>query len=420
MILADLSYKPFAAKLAQLSDVLFFEGREIGRELAEIKKAEALFIRSTTNIDDELVMSAPKLRFIGTATAGTDHITVSQRLKKKQNLSIVSAGGENALSVGEYLLSIVVYWLSLGRLTPHDPILIFGCGNTGSRFVRLLKAMSFKNISVFDPWLTEAEIKKRTRWHVIETKVLADLNTHQEELESYKLLSFHVPLERGGLWPTSNYIPNVLKPLSGSLLINSSRGEVWNESFFLENADQFTFASDVFLEEPQVNFRWTEKAKQHDDIITPHIAGRSLDAKLNGARKIITEFLRSQRIADVDLERESAELKRVQESELASKLSESSLETRKVIYLQELLKAKNIWVFLHQLLESFFPLISISEKFKQEPRNFEEIRNGFPRFEFSNFLLHFHGGEDEGFLQNQEVLLLLAVLEVLGFRLHVD
>ena len=98
------------------------------------------------------------------------------------------------------------------------------------------------------------------------------------------MITIHAPLSEKGEHPTYNLInESHIKKVSNKILINTSRGEIVSEAFLFK-ANHLIYISDVWINEPYPN---PEIIKQ-SYIATPHIAGYSLDGKLNGA-KIIAE-----------------------------------------------------------------------------------------------------------------------------------
>ena len=98
------------------------------------------------------------------------------------------------------------------------------------------------------------------------------------------LITIHAPLSEKGKHPTSNLInKSHIKKLSNKILINTSRGEIISEALVLK-ADDLIYICDVWIDEPMPNLKLIKKSY----IATPHIAGYSIEGKLNGT-KIIAE-----------------------------------------------------------------------------------------------------------------------------------
>ncbi|RKX42825.1 MAG: 4-phosphoerythronate dehydrogenase, partial [Verrucomicrobia bacterium] len=86
--------------------------REITRN--DLLDADALIVRSKTKINRELLHGTP-VKFVGTATAGTDHIDAAWLESKGIYWS--ASPGCNANSVSEYLVAAL---LTLGRRHGFD------------------------------------------------------------------------------------------------------------------------------------------------------------------------------------------------------------------------------------------------------------------------------------------------------------
>ena len=100
-ILADENMPLVQQFFAELGDVHLFNGRTVTAE--QLKDADILLVRSVTNVDAALLAMNSRLRFVGTATIGIDHI--DQQYLAQRNIPFVSAPGCNAQSVTEYVLS---------------------------------------------------------------------------------------------------------------------------------------------------------------------------------------------------------------------------------------------------------------------------------------------------------------------------
>jgi erythronate-4-phosphate dehydrogenase len=76
--------------------------------------------------------------------------------------------------------------------------------------------------------------------------------------------------------------------VSNKILINTSRGEIISEAFLLK-ANSLIYISDVWVNEPNPSLEIIKKSY----IATPHIAGYSIDGKLNGSTMIAKECARA-------------------------------------------------------------------------------------------------------------------------------
>jgi erythronate-4-phosphate dehydrogenase len=85
-----------------------------GRDItpAIIEKADGLLVRSVTQVDEALLKGSA-VRFVGTATAGIDHLDVVALARL--GVQWASAPGSNAIAVVEYVLSAIAM---SGHLSP--------------------------------------------------------------------------------------------------------------------------------------------------------------------------------------------------------------------------------------------------------------------------------------------------------------
>ncbi|EEC7187831.1 4-phosphoerythronate dehydrogenase, partial [Escherichia coli] len=86
---------PYARELfSRLGDVQAVPGRPIPQEA--LTDADALMVRSVTKVNEAL-LSGKAIKFVGTATAGTDH--VDQAWLQQTGIGFSAAPGCNAIAV---------------------------------------------------------------------------------------------------------------------------------------------------------------------------------------------------------------------------------------------------------------------------------------------------------------------------------
>ena len=96
-IIADENI-PFVAEcFSSIGDVEVVSGRGMTPNI--IADAEALLVRSITPVGADL-LAGSKVRFVGTATIGFDHIDIEYL--SRNNIGFASAPGSNANSAAEY------------------------------------------------------------------------------------------------------------------------------------------------------------------------------------------------------------------------------------------------------------------------------------------------------------------------------
>lgn len=249
------------------------------RELLINSESEYLFCRSTIKANEEL-LSGTKVKFIATATSGTDHF--DKNYLCKSNIAYFDAIGSNSNSVAEYAIFGILHYLNLNnfKIEQKNKIGIIGFGNVGSKLAYYAHLLGFE-VFVNDPPLFVQNFKF-PNYTVYKSK--------EYICQNCDIISNHTPLEFHGDYPTYNLFDKLelelIKPQS--LFIHASRGKVVNERFLLENAikKDLSLIIDVWESEPLVNIELAKRSI----IVTPHIAGHSYEGKLRGSLMVAESF----------------------------------------------------------------------------------------------------------------------------------
>lgn len=248
-----------------VGETVVIPDRNIRRE--DLIDADALVVRSKTKISRELLFGTP-VRFVGTATAGTDHLDTAYLNAK--GIYSCSAPGCNANSVSEYLIAAL---LTLRARHGYDlqgkTIGVIGCGNVGSRVVKKCKALGMR-VLLNDPPL---EARSANPDYLPLDTVLAESD----------IVSLHIPLVRHKPWPTQHLADYLffekLKP--GAIFINAARGRVCDyDALLTAKSGGAVSRSIVDVWDPEPSFR-TDVLRE-TDLASAHIAGHSFEGKLNG------------------------------------------------------------------------------------------------------------------------------------------
>ncbi len=272
-IVADQNIPALPELLGNVGHLTCYVGRTPPPELLET--ADALLVRSITQVDAALLKQAPQLKFVATATIGKEHLAIDAL--DARAIQWANAPGCNADSVGEYVLTAVLKVLQqqhrLDEVFDLD-VAIVGAGHTGTAAGQRLAALGM-NVHYYDPPLAE---QGDSRAH-----------SHWQRVLTSDIISLHVPLTRKGLYPTHHLIDiEALQSLhSGQLLINACRGAVIDNHAVIARCEQGecpTLVFDVFEGEPEIN----KAILPYLAIATPHIAGHSLEGKVGGAYQVAT------------------------------------------------------------------------------------------------------------------------------------
>lgn len=257
-----------------LGKVETYPGRSITAE--QVRDAGALVVRSVTNVNKSL-LSNSEVKFVGTCTIGTDHIDLAYL--RSCGIGFSAAPGCNAQAVVDYVLSaLVVLSIQQAFDIRNRCVGIVGVGNVGSRLKNRLEAMGVSCVCA-DPLHDDQNIPGLV--HLDELIAKADI------------ISLHTPLTTEGAHPTYHLFDAVklanLKP--DSILINTSRGSVIDNSALLKVLNErvdITTVLDVWEGEPDISLPLLE----HVTLASPHIAGYSLDGKINGTRLVYQALCR--------------------------------------------------------------------------------------------------------------------------------
>jgi len=259
---------PFAQEVFnQFGNVLLLPGKIItNRDLLD---ADILIVRSVTKVNEALLKNT-SVKFVGTATIGTDHIDIEYL--KKNNIVFSDARGCNAYSVAEYIVASLLYLADKFGFRLSDKSLgVVGVGNIGSKVAVFAQALGMK-VLLNDPPLK----RKGDKRNFVEL----------DEILNCDIITLHTPLNLTGPDKTYHLIneKNLNRLKDVAILINSSRGAVVSNIDLLDaiNNKHLKVVLDVWENEPDINIELLKKVV----IATPHIAGYSYEGKVNGTKMI--------------------------------------------------------------------------------------------------------------------------------------
>lgn len=272
-IVADSAIHALDETFARHGTVVRKRGGDITR--ADLVDADALVVRTITRVDADLLDGTP-VRFVGTATIGTDHLDIDWL--DAEGIAWSSAPGCNADAAAQYTLAMMMLACRRMEIRLVDQqVGIVGLGNVGSRLQALLNALGIPVLAC-DPPLEDAG-----------TRGLVPL----EEALACSMVSLHVPLTRGGAYPTLHMIgaAQLARMPTGSLLVNASRGDVIEASALSSWLQQGggQAALDVWPGEPAIDPALLAACV----VGTPHVAGYSREGKLRGSRMVYEAYCRA-------------------------------------------------------------------------------------------------------------------------------
>jgi len=276
-----------------------FNGKTIRPE--QLTDAELLFVRSTTQVNEQLLFHADKLKFVATATAGTDHLDLEYL--RQRGLSWSSAAGCNAIAVAEYVLSaLFVMAERLNWQLSEKTVGIVGAGHVGTVLSQKLAALGIDYLLCDPPLVEQGDAREFVS---LDKAMQADV------------ISLHVPWIKQGPDKTDGFIDKqrIEQLTEQQVLINACRGEVIDELALLQRCkrgDKLNLVLDVWHNEPQINL----ELLPYTQLATAHIAGHTNEGKARGtemvyqaaakhlflpATKSLSEFLPQAEVSEVNV-----------------------------------------------------------------------------------------------------------------------
>ncbi|MCW8979232.1 MAG: 4-phosphoerythronate dehydrogenase PdxB [Marinobacter sp.] len=278
LIVADENIPLLDSFFGDIGEIRRVSGRSMSNE--DVRDADIVLVRSVTRVNREL-LEGSRVRFVGTTTIGTDHVDLDWL--EGAGIRFSAAPGCNANSVAEYVLSVLSLHAERRGLADWSQLSvgIVGVGNVGGELAHKLERLGF-DVRLCDPPRADREE---------DDQEFVSL----EEAMKCDVVSLHTPLTREGDHPTLHMIghPELEALGANQLLINAGRGEVIDSSALLARLDQGnapTVALDVWEQEPRIHPELVDRVW----LATPHIAGYSLEGKVQGTEMIyqaLSQFL---------------------------------------------------------------------------------------------------------------------------------
>lgn len=284
-ILADENM-PYASQLfSRFGEVVTMPGREI--TAAALKGVDILLVRSITRVNEVLLAEADSLRFVGSATIGTDHLDIE--LLEQRGIHWTNAPGCNATAVAEYVISAMLVQAQRQQFSlKNKRLAIVGAGNIGSRLYDKARALGMDCVLCDPPLQTQGDPRAFVDW---------------PSVAEADIISLHVPITREGPHATENMVDaqwlSTLKP--GAMLINSCRGDVVDNQALLnllqsqkrQGFPGLQVVMDVWQHEPEILLPLLDEVA----LATPHIAGYSLEGKARGTLMLYQAWCQMNSIA---------------------------------------------------------------------------------------------------------------------------
>lgn len=336
--------------LEKFSEVVYLPGASIDN--IAVKDADALIIRTRTKCD-EILLKGSSVKFIASATIGRDHVDEEYCLNN--GIIFKNAEGCNAGGVVQYILTTLAWAASVGKPNfLNETVGIIGAGNVGERLAAAFEFLGVKYMRCDPPKRAQLESDRDVfKTDSLRSQItIDDYYSLNEVLRECKIVTLHVPLDNS---TRGSFGVDFFEKLQkGSIFINASRGEVIDEIALEGSLNKLSSVIlDVWNNEPKINSRLLNVA----DISTPHIAGYSLEGKINATVMSVNSF--GKYFGIDDLANFRIEYPKNPKIDFKPNINHSIEEN------------------LFLLLNESFPIFDIVEKLKHKPDSFEDLRNNY-------------------------------------------
>ncbi|MCK4262042.1 phosphoglycerate dehydrogenase, partial [bacterium] len=264
-----------------------------------IKDADALIVRSGTNVTTELIQAGSSLKVIGRAGVGVDNVDVEAATEK--GVIVMNSPGANTISTAEHTVALL---LSLSRNIPqaylslkqkkwerkkfmgvevfNKTLGIVGLGRIGGEVAKRALAFGMRVVG-YDPYI-RSEAAMRAGVELVEIRDLLSRSDY---------ITVHVPLTDETRHLIGKKEFEVMK--EGVRIINCARGGIIDESALYEAIKKGKVAGaafDVFEREPPVD----NPLLEFDSVVaSPHLGASTEEAQVGVAVDIagqIIDFLK--------------------------------------------------------------------------------------------------------------------------------
>ena len=273
-ILADENMPYVQQLFGDLGTIETVNGRELTAE--QVSDADVLLVRSVTTVNAALLSLNNKLKFVGSATIGTDHIDTE--FLASRGIPFSNAPGCNATAVGEFaFIAMLELANRFGDNLKTKTVGIVGAGNTGTAVAKCLAAYGV-SVLLHDPVIADSDPR--------------EFISLDQLISRCDVISLHVPITKTGEHKTWYLFDETrLKSLKqGTWLLNCCRGEVIDNRALIkvkQQRDDIKVVLDVWEGEPNP----MHELIPFVELATPHIAGYSLEGKARGTYMLYQKLM---------------------------------------------------------------------------------------------------------------------------------
>jgi D-3-phosphoglycerate dehydrogenase / 2-oxoglutarate reductase len=264
-------------------DVVNVDGTDRPALLAALAKADAILVRSATQVDAEAIAAAPKLKVVARAGVGLDNVDI--KAATAAGVMVVNAPTSNVVSAAELAIAQM---LGLARHIPdanqslkagewkrsqftgaelyEKTVGIVGLGRIGGLVAQRLAGFGVELIG-YDPYITPARAEAMG----------VKLATLEEVMKQSDFITIHIPKtpETTGMISTAQFA--IAKP--SLRIVNCSRGGIIDEAalYTALSTNQIAGAGlDVFVSEPPKD---SPLLTLKNILVTPHLGASTDEAQ---------------------------------------------------------------------------------------------------------------------------------------------
>ncbi|KAL8821267.1 MAG: hypothetical protein Q9191_007341 [Dirinaria sp. TL-2023a] len=277
----------------------------------------------------ERLAKAKNLKLAVTAGIGSDHVDLNAANKTNGGITVAEVTGSNVVSVAEHVIMTILVlvrnfvpaheqiargdWnvaaVAKGEYDLEDKVVgTVAVGRIGERVLRRLKAFDCRELLYFDYQPLKPEVEKEIGCRRVDK--LEDM------LAQCDVVTINCPLHektRGlfdkeliskmkkGLFESPNHpvVPHLLKPNSGSWLVNTARGAIVvkeDVAEALKSGHLRGYGGDVWFPQPAPKehpLRYAANTLGGGNAMVPHMSGTSLDAQkryAQGTKDILNSY----------------------------------------------------------------------------------------------------------------------------------
>jgi D-3-phosphoglycerate dehydrogenase / 2-oxoglutarate reductase len=282
------------------TDIECLNGALSGDELEKkLQTTQIIGIRSRTELRKDLLVKTPKLFAIGCFSIGTNQVDIQDA--KMMGIPVFNAPFSNTRSVAELVIAeciMLMRGIPEKNALAHKKIWMKSFNNSVEIRGKTLGIIGYGHIGSQVSILAES-LGMKIVYYDIEKKLSLGNSKHvaclNDLLKISDTITIHVPLTE----LTRNMISTdqIALMKKGACLINASRGDVVDYKAIAEGLRSKHLAgvaADVFPVEPSSNDKPFENDLQdfNNVILTPHIAGSTLEALANIGLEVAEKLVR--------------------------------------------------------------------------------------------------------------------------------